>query len=54
MLLENFNYSDVFYSFRRFYAECFAPLVADWNQGIQRFFINFKKEGHDSHEVITR
>jgi len=36
--LEDFI-QDVFYSFRRFYAECLAPLVAEWKQDIQRFFI---------------
>jgi len=44
MLLENFNFNDVFYSFRRFCAECFAPLVAEWNQSIQRFFYNFLRK----------
>ncbi len=53
MLLENF-FHDVFYSFRRFNAECFAPLVAEWDQGVQLFLLLFKKEGYDRNEVITR
>lgn len=48
------QFNDVFYSFRRFYAECLAPLVAEWKQDIQRFLLLLTKEGYEKNEVITR